>query len=110
MEIGIKEYKRCTVVTASGRIDSNTAPTFEEALKKVIEGEQFNLALELSGVEFMSSAGLRGAVSSLKACKSNGGGLVLVTPSKRVTEVLQLAGLTSLFAVFDNITDAVGSF
>jgi len=68
------------------------------------------IILDLSNLDFMSSAGLRGTVSSLKACKSGGGNLVLATPSKRVIEVLELAGLTSLFTVFDDVTAAVGSF
>lgn len=110
MEVETTEYKRCSVVTASGRIDSNTAPTFDEALREVAEGGQHNIVLALKEVDFMSSAGLRGMVSSLKACKSGGGNLVLATPSKRVVEVMQLAGLTSLFVMFDDITAAVGSF
>lgn len=110
METDITAYRRCSMVTASGRIDSNTAPTFEEALKTAIEGGQSNMVLLLKEVDFMSSAGLRAMVSSLKACKSGGGNLVLATPSKRVVEVMQLAGLTSLFTVFDDVTAAVGSF
>jgi anti-sigma B factor antagonist len=110
MEVQTTKYKRCSVVTVSGRVDSNTAPRFEEALKDAIEGGQHNLVLELGEVEFMSSAGLRGMVSSLKACKSGGGDLVVAEPSTRVVEVLQLAGLTSLFTVFDDVTAAVGSF
>jgi anti-sigma B factor antagonist len=115
MDVETTAHKRCSVVTVSGRVDSNTAPKFEETLKKVIEGHketkaQKNVVLELSGVEFMSSAGLRGMVSSLKACKSGGGDLRLATPSARVVEVMQLAGLTSLFQVFDDKTAAVGSF
>jgi anti-sigma B factor antagonist len=110
MEVETTSYKRCDVVTASGRVDSNTAPEFEKTLKKVIEGGQHNVILELSDVDFMSSAGLRSMVSSLKACKSGGGDLVLAAPSSRVVEVMQLAGLTSLFTVFDDVTAAVGSF
>lgn len=110
MEVGTTSHKRCSVVTVSGRVDSNTAPTFEEALKSVIEGGQRNVILELGDVEFMSSAGLRAMVSALKACKSGGGKLVVASPSNRVAEVMQLAGLTSLFTVFDDVTTAVGSF
>jgi len=115
MDVAIAAHKRCSVLTVSGRVDSNTAPKFEEALKKMIDGDkdqraQKNVVLELSGVEFMSSAGLRGMVSSLKACKSAGGDLRLATPSDRVVEVMQLAGLTPLFQVFDDLTAAVGSF
>jgi anti-sigma B factor antagonist len=110
MEIETTGYKRCSVVTVSGRVDSNTAPTFEQTLKELIEGGQHNVILALSGVEFMSSAGLRGMVSSLKACKSGGGNLAIASPSNRVVEVMQLAGLTSLFNVYDDVTAAVGSF
>jgi anti-sigma B factor antagonist len=110
MEIETASYKRCSVVTVSGRVDSNTAPTFEQTLRGVIDGGQRNLVLELNGVEFMSSAGLRGMVSSLKACKSGGGNLVIANPSNRVSEVMQLAGLTSLFSVYGDVTSAVGSF
>jgi anti-sigma B factor antagonist len=110
MEIGTMDYKRCSVVTVSGRVDSNTAPEFEGVLRKVIEGGQRNVVLELSGVDFMSSAGLRGMVSSLKACKSGGGDLVLAALSDRVSEVLKLAGLVSLFGLYADVTAAVGSF
>ena len=110
MEIATTEYKRCSLVSVSGRVDSNTAPAFEAALKNVIEGGQRNIALELSGVDFMSSAGLRGMVSSLKACKSGGGDLALAAVSDRVGEVLKLAGLLSLFSSHDDVTSAVGSF
>lgn len=110
MEVSTTSYKRCTVVSVDGRVDSNTAPRFEEALKNVFEGGQNSIVLELSGVDFLSSAGLRGMVSSLKASKSSGGNLVLAAPSTRVVEVMQLAGLTSLFNTYDDVTAAVGSF
>lgn len=110
MDVSTNSYKRCSLVTVVGRVDSNTAPRFEEALKNVLEEGQHNMVLDLNGVEFMSSAGLRGMVSSLKACKAGGGSLVVANPSNRVVEVMQLAGLTSLFNVFDDVTEAVGSF
>ena len=110
MDITTNDYKRCSLVSVSGRVDSNTAPTFEDALRAVIEGGQRNVVLELSGVNFMSSAGLRGMVSSLKACKKGGGDLFIATPSDRVSDVLKLAGLTSLFSVYDDVTSAVADF
>ncbi len=109
MDITTTEYKRCSLVTASGRIDSNTFPQFENALKSALQAKN-NLVLDTSGVSFMSSAGLRAMVSTLKASKGAGGKLVLACPSKRVAEVLQLAGLTSLFTIYDDVTAAVGSF
>jgi len=110
MEVGITNYKRCSLVDVSGRIDSNTAPEFEASLQKLIKNGIHNIVVEASGVEFISSAGLRSLLSSVKACKKEGGTLVLATPSKRVVEVMDLAGLNSLFTVYDDVTAAVGSF
>lgn len=110
MELNITNYKRCGLLSVSGRVDSNTAPEFEGALRGILDSGRKNVVLELSGVDFMSSAGLRGMVSISKDCKKSGGALVVATPSERVTEVLQLAGLTSLFTVFNDVTAAVGSF
>jgi anti-sigma B factor antagonist len=58
----------------------------------------------------MSSAGLRAMVAALKTARRHNGDLRIANPSSRVTEVLQLAGLTSIFEVFPNQVDAVGSF
>ena len=58
----------------------------------------------------MSSAGLRELVTALKKVKRGTGDLRLATPSARVMEVLELAGLDSIFEIFDSQVEAVGSF
>lgn len=109
MDISTTDYKRCSLIKASGRVDSNTFPQFENTIRAAADDKN-NIVLDTSSVEFMSSAGLRVMVSALKACSGAGGGFVLATPSERVSEVLQLAGLTSLFTIYDDVTAAVGSF
>jgi anti-sigma B factor antagonist len=110
VKVDTADYKRSSLVTVSGRVDSNTAPQLEEALQKIVEKGQYNIALDMSDVEFLSSAGLRVMVSVLKRCRDRGGNLLIADPSDRVTQVLQLAGLTDLFTVYDDVTAAVGSF
>jgi len=110
MEISTKDMKRVSLVTVSGRVDSATAPDFEKALHSLIQANRNQIVLELYGVEYMSSAGIRSMVSSLKAAKSGGGDVRLAHPSARVKEVLELAGLHSIFTVYDDIVEAVGSF
>lgn len=110
LNISLQHLKRVSLVTVAGRIDSSTASEFEGALKGVMEGGQHNILLELSGVNYMSSAGLRAMVSTMRECKRNRGEVRLAEPSERVTEVLSLAGLDSLFEVFNDKTAGVGSF
>jgi anti-sigma B factor antagonist len=91
-------------------VDSATAPDLENALKQLVETEKTQIVLDLKDVEYMSSAGLRAMVSTLKAVKRINGDLRLCSPSPRVAEVLRLAGLTSIFNIYPNQSDAVGSF
>ncbi|MCA9928316.1 MAG: STAS domain-containing protein [Anaerolineales bacterium] len=110
LHINVENLKRVDLVTANGRIDSNSAPEFDKILKEIIEAGRYNLVLDLSQVNYMSSAGLRSLVSALRECKKKRGDVRLSSPSERVSEVLSLAGLDSLFQVFDDNTAAVGSF
>ena len=110
MEISTKDMKRVSLVTVQGRVDSSTAPDFEKTLQALIQSNRSQIVLDLAGVEYMSSAGIRGMISSLKAAKSGGGDLRLAQPSQRVKDVVELAGLTSIFVIYDNLTEAVGSF
>lgn len=110
MEISTKEMKRASLVTVSGRVDSATAPDLDKALQTLIQANRNQIVVDLKGVEYMSSAGIRALVSALKAAKSGGGGLCIAQPSTRARDVLELAGLTTIFAIHQDLIEAVGSF
>ncbi len=110
MELTTKEMKRVSLVTVGGRVDSATAPDFDQALPALIHANRCQIVVDLKEVDYMSSAGLRGLVSALKGAKGCGGDVRLAQPSQRVQEVLELAGLNSIFACYENVTEAVGSF
>lgn len=110
MEISIRELKRANVVTVRGRVDSATTPELEKSLQALLDGHRNYIVTELADVEYMSSAGLRALVSALKAAKKGGGDLIIARPSARVREVVELAGLSSIFTMYDDVVEAVGSF
>jgi len=110
MEISTQEQKHVSVMSVSGRVDSATAPDLESSLKKLVESDKTQIVLDLKDVEYMSSAGLRAMVSTLKAVKRVNGDLRLANPSPRVEEVLRLAGLTSIFSIHPTQDEAVASF
>jgi anti-sigma B factor antagonist len=110
MEVNTQNFKRVDLVTVSGRVDSSSAPELDQALKDLTGAGRSSLVLDLSQVDYMSSAGLRSLVSALRDCKKQGGDVRLATPSARVSDVLNLAGLDSIFQVYENTTEAVGSF
>lgn len=111
MEIVSSQYKHCDVVKVSGRLDSSTAPTLVEALNKITTENRFKIVMDFSGLTFISSAGLRVLISTLKNCKRyNRGDLVLAGLSSNILSVFDLAGFTAIFKIFPDVLAAVGSF
>ncbi len=109
VNIHVEDLKRVELVKVSGRIDSSNASQFDNVLKEIVSRKQ-NVVLEMSGVDYISSAGLRAMIALLRECKKHKGDVRLANPSERVVEVLALAGLDTLFEVYDTEAAAVGSF
>ena len=110
MEIKSQVYKRVAVVTVTGRVDSATAGDLEAALTALIGEGNNNLVLDLSGVDFLSSSGLRVLVTTLKSVRKSGGDVRLAQPSQRATDAVNLAGLDVLFKVFPDRESALASY
>ncbi len=106
----INSYGSVDVVKVAGRVDSSNAPELDSALKGLQDSNRYKFVIDLAQVDYMSSAGLRTLVSALRTSKKRSGDVRLARPSERVTEVLELAGLTSLFQIFNDQTAAVGSY
>ena len=111
MEITTQEFKHCDLMKVTGRVDSATAPDFSKALDDAINAGHFKLILDMSELEYMSSAGFRALLAAQRNCKRyNRGELVLVAVPERIREALELAGFTELFKTFSDPLQAVGSF
>jgi anti-sigma B factor antagonist len=110
MEINTSEMRRVQLFEVIGRVDSTNATELGTAMDRAVDDGKSNLVLDLSGVEYMSSAGLREMVRILKRVKRVGGDLRIANPSERVREVLELAGLDSVFEIYPTQVEAVGSF
>lgn len=111
MEISTKQYKSCDLISISDRVDSSTSPQFNEALEAITGAGRHNIVVDMTKLEYMSSAGFRALLSAQKECKKFGRGeVVLAAVPERVKEALELAGFTELFKVFEDPMDAVGNF
>ncbi|MCD4685428.1 MAG: STAS domain-containing protein [Anaerolineae bacterium] len=110
MEITGSEMKRVQLFEVNGRVDSSNANELGARMDGAVDDGKNNVVLDLGGVEYMSSAGLREMVRVLKRVKRGGGDLRIANPSDRVREVLELAGLDTIFEIFPTQVEAVGSF
>jgi anti-anti-sigma factor len=107
MEIQTRQAKNATVVSAFGKIDAMTAPAFESSLTDLIEDGALRMVLDLGGVVYISSAGLRVILAAAKALKSHVGVLVLAGAGGSVKEVLDISGFGSVFSIYDTVDAAV---
>ncbi len=111
MEITTQEFKHCDLITIRGRVDSSTAPQMAQALEAANESGKYKLVVDISALEYMSSAGFRALLGAQRNSKKyNRGEVVLVNVPDRIREALELAGFTELFKTFDDTLAAVGHF
>ena len=111
MEIATKEFKHCHLLTVTGRVDSATAPQFTQVIDSLISKGIYKFVIDMSGLEYMSSAGFRALLSAQRNCKRyNRGEVLLASVPARIQEALELAGFTELFKTFPEPLEAVGSF
>lgn len=107
MNIQTRDEGKTTVVSITGKIDAMTAPAFETALIDLIGQGHLSLALDLGGVEYISSAGLRVILASAKSLKDKDGLLLLANPRGPVKEVFDISGFGSVFNIHDSVEAAL---
>ena len=110
MQTTIKAYKHCSVLKAVGRVDSDTAVALENAFTHLLEQGVANIVFDMSGLEYMSSAGFRVMLAAQKKAKEKGGEVVLALVPDLIRESLDLTGFTELFKIYDDVADAIGYF
>lgn len=110
MKTEIKHEKNITVISVSESVDALTAAELTKQISAQVEGGHVNLVVDLAGVEFMSSAGLRTLLGAVKESRSGGGDLRIVSTNPGVDKVLKMSGFHNIAKVFASQADALASF
>src|SRR5882757_1470427 len=107
MQIITSEQGATTATVAlTGRLDIAGAEAVALPLA-TLAGAKQGLIVDMSGVSFIASIGLRHLVSAAKALSRRGGRLVLLNPNDLVTEVLTTSGLTDLLPIVKSEAEAI---
>ena len=111
MEITTEQFKHCDLLKIKGKVDSFTAPELTQTIEKLNNDGRYKIVLDMSDLDYMSSAGFRALLMGQRNCKRyNRGEVVLASVPKKIMDALDLTGFTPLFKIFDEITPAVGNF
>ena len=101
MEVHIKKMQDLVVVSVRGRMDAVTAPKFEESLSDLISKGERKFQIDLSGLEYISSAGLRSILVIIKKMKTEDGEIVFSGLRGPVEEVLKSSGFYAILKIFE---------
>jgi anti-sigma B factor antagonist len=110
MEITVKTVNDVEIVFLNGRLDAYNSNLVENKFDEIIDSGKVQVVADLSGVDYISSSGLRVTLSSLKKLNKMGGTLKLSSLQPYVLEVFEIAGFTQLFQIYHDENEAVASF
>lgn len=103
-------YADVVVLTLQGRLDQSTAEDARTALaphlERCAEGQD-HLVLDMAGVDYVSSAGLRVLMLASKQAKAQKGYLVLVCVQPLVQEILEISKFTLILRTLPAVRDAL---
>ncbi len=98
MEIVRSKTGDTLVLALTGRLDATWADAVESALAAAVRAGEHHLALDLAGVDYISSAGLRVLINGFKQIKSVHGRFDVRRPQEGVRKVIELSGLAALLS------------
>lgn len=115
MEITHRRLPRVDVLALAGRMQAPEAEQLKAELNRLLDAGQARLILDLGGLNYMSSPGLRVMIEARRRAQSmrasgGNGDLRLANAAPFVKEILAQTGFTSYFPIYDDLVEAVGSF
>ena len=108
MKITKEKIKDFSVLKMEGRFDSTNSPVFEEEIEKLYSSGEKNIILNFSGLDYVSSAGLRVFLIAQKRALSSHGKLHMCNMQPTIKETITVIGFSNMFSIFDTQEEALG--
>ena len=96
------------VVSVVGEVDLATAKSLTDHALDALRGVSPHVVIDLSGVTFMDSTGLKSLITICQRASLAGGSFAVVGATSSVHKLLKLTGLEEAFPVYDSLTDLTG--
>jgi anti-anti-sigma factor len=110
MELITEKQGEVVVFKLKGRLDTLTAPEFEQKCLKWLDAGEFYFALDLGELDYISSAGIRSMLVIAKKLKARDGGLAFSRISGMVEKVFNIAGIYTMFPMYASLDEAITHF
>lgn len=99
MIINVNDGQDMTVFDLTGRLDTNTSPDLQTKLEAYYSKEGFYIVLDFTGLEFVSSSGLRVLLLTQKKAKALNGKMIIRHVNPEIMEVFEMTGFLDILTI-----------
>lgn len=98
------------ILDVSGRITLGESTALRSAIRETVKSGQKHILLNMSGVRYVDSAGLGELISAYASVTSQGGKLKLLNLTEKLSELLAITKLLTVFECYRDEREALNSF
>ena len=112
MQVQSRRFGNAVVLNVGGRLDQDTCDAFRVVLMRDVEAAARDggaIVLDLSGLEYVSSAGLRCFMLASRQAKSQQGRIFVAALQPMVREIFEISHFNLVFQVFPTVREALGA-
>lgn len=105
-----KQSNGVMIIYLNGRLDTTTSAGVQKQINELIDAGETQLILNFKDLDYISSAGLRILIATIKLLQQRQGQLVLSAIKERIYEILDIAGFTAIFNIKNSDAEALTEF
>lgn len=110
MKIETKESQGIQIIAFEGNLDTNTSPEAESVINELIDAGKQKILVNFEQLSFISSAGLRVLLATVKKLNASNGELRICSLNATVQEVFDISGFVTILNVKNTEEEALSSF
>jgi len=93
-------------IELKGSIDTDTHQQLEEELKEIIDEKTSAIVLDMKGVSYISSIGIKVIIWAKKALKRNNATFAMIDLQPQIKKVFDMMKILPMFDIFDDMSEA----
>jgi anti-sigma B factor antagonist len=98
------------ILYLKGFLDAHTAPELEKAIQEVMDENTFNILVNFTQLDYISSAGLGVFMGFIEAIREQHGDIRMSSMTSKVYKIFDLLGFPKLYKIFTEEEEALASY
>jgi len=105
--IEVGKEQNFIILAVKGRMDAVSSPEFEEKMRSWIDEGETCFIIDLDQLNYMSSAGLRSIIKTVKNVETNNGKIICCALGGEVKKIFKISGFSSIIPTYESVAAAL---